>query len=62
MKGILRRVLQSDRALKTWKWRIDQWQNIIHGLKKIYEKNMMHHDLHTGNLLHMLTDTTEKIE
>ena len=33
-----------------WKDKIGIVLNIIHGLKKIHEQNIIHHNLHSGNI------------
>jgi serine/threonine protein kinase len=38
-----------------WSYNIEALLNIIEGLKKIHERQMVHRDLHTGNILSMTT-------
>jgi serine/threonine protein kinase len=38
-----------------WSYNIKALLNIIEGLKEIHQKNMVHRDLHTGNILSINT-------
>jgi serine/threonine protein kinase len=54
--GSLRNYLDNNRKLN-WDSKIDQLYNVIHGLKCIHEKNLIHRDLHIRNILKLKYNT-----
>jgi serine/threonine protein kinase len=48
----LRKYLQKDHKQLTWKVRIFIAREIISALYNIHKKNVIHRDLHSGNILH----------
>src|SRR5437762_3458161 len=45
-----------NKNYKTFSWlsKINVLNNIADGLKEIHQKHMVHHDLHTGNILFLI--------
>src|ERR1051325_9538050 len=48
----LRNHLQQNHNLLTWKERIQIAQDIISALNKVHSENVIHRDLHSGNILY----------
>ena len=49
--GNLHDFLTKEHKNLKWEYKIKILLDIINGLKKIHEQNIIHHDLHSGNIL-----------
>ena len=58
-EGALRSVLQSDEMMKTWLRCVDRCGQIASGLALIHKEDIVHRDLHSGNLLHQLSKRSD---
>src|SRR5437588_2212408 len=56
-KGNLQNYLSKEFKILKWIDKIRILLHIINGLKKIHKKKIVHHDLHSGNILQDMIDS-----
>jgi len=51
-EGTLFEYLRENSRILKWRNKIQMLDDIIYGIKRIHEQGIMHHDLHSGNILY----------